>query len=65
MAFQEFYKNYLNILMVTLFEYTLFHILFLFPVWPVIFCLYLNETLSGSSGTSIISPLSSRNGSSL
>ena len=46
--------------MVPLFEHLLFH---LFPVWPVIFCLDLNETLLGSLGTSIITPLLSINSS--
>ena len=36
-----------------------------FLVWPVSFCLYLNEALSGSSGTSIITALLFMNGSSL
>ena len=36
-----------------------------FPVWPVIFCLDLNEALSGSSKASIITLLLFINGSSL
>ena len=34
-----------------------------FPVWPVTFYLYLNEALSGSSGTSIKIPLLFKYGS--
>ena len=33
-----------------------------FPIWPVIFCLDLNEALSGSSATSVITPLLLING---
>ena len=37
----------------------------LFPVWPAIPCLHLNEVLSVLSGKSIMAPLSSKPGSSL
>ena len=36
-----------------------------FPVWSVIFCLYLNEVVSGLSGTSILALLLSINDLSL
>ena len=62
MAFKGFSKIYLNILMVLLFCHLLFHY-FLFDLLR--FSLYLNEALSGSSGTLIIGPLSPINVSSL
>ena len=61
MAFQEFSKNYLNILTVLILEH---HFIPSFPFWPAYF-LYLNEALLESSGALTIFPLSPINGSSL
>ena len=63
MAFQEFSKNSLNILIITII-YTSF--ILSFPSFQsVISCLYLNETQSGPSGISVKTPPLFINGSSL
>ena len=53
MAFQEFSKNYLDILMASVFKHSLVPS---FRVWLVIFCVNLNEVLLLASTKSVIKP---------
>ena len=46
MAFQEFSKNYLNILMVQLFQQIISFVFLSAGVFPMVFTLYLNDSES-------------------